>query len=98
MRTRARTDSNHAAIVSALRSAGCLVQSLAATGKGVPDLLVCCPRGKLQLLEVKSGDGKLKPDQIRWHAAWSRIAGIALHVVRNEAEALMAVGIEVREQ
>jgi hypothetical protein len=98
MRTRARTDSNHAEIVGALRAVGCLVQSLAAIGKGVPDLLVCCPRGRLHLLELKMAKGKMKPDQVTWHATWARIAGVALHVVRSEVEALKAVGIEVREQ
>lgn len=40
MRRAARTDANQTAIVEALRKCGASVQSLAAVGKGVPDLLV----------------------------------------------------------
>lgn len=55
LRRAARTDANHTAIVQALRAAGCSVLSLAAVGKGAPDLLV--GRGsKNTLLEVKDGN------------------------------------------
>ena len=40
MRQAAKVDDNQAAIVEALRSLGASVESLAAVGKGVPDLLV----------------------------------------------------------
>lgn len=56
MRRAARVDANHAEIVAALRDRGCLVQSLAALGHGVPDLLVKAPRGKSTA------------DQVRWQA------------------------------
>ena len=36
----ARVDDNHVAVVEALRKAGAMVQSLAAVGDGVPDLLI----------------------------------------------------------
>lgn len=61
MRRRAKLDANHGQIVRALELAGCSVQSLAALGGGVPDLLVLC-RGKLSLVEVKDGD---KPPSAR---------------------------------
>lgn len=72
----ARTDSNHTDVVKALRKAGCRVQSLASVGKGVPDLLVGSPTGRLVLLEVKDGAKvpsarKRTPDQVTWHEAWS---------------------------
>ena len=75
MRRRARTDSNHAEIVEALRRAGCTVQSLAAIGDGTPDLLVGYD-GRNLLVEVKDGSKspsrrRLTPDESTWHAAWA---------------------------
>lgn len=63
-----------------------MVQSLAAVGKGVPDLLVCCS-GKLALVEVKDGDKcpsaqKLTPDQIQFHSQWP------VQIITNETEAI----------
>ena len=74
MRRAAKVDANQTEIVKALRQVGASVQSLAATGKGVPDLLVGF-RGKNLLLEVKDGgkvksDRKLTPDQVEWHQGW----------------------------
>lgn len=97
MRRRARTDLTHAPIVKALRDAGCLVQSLASLGHGVPDLLVANWHGDLFLLEVKSDDEDLTPDQVAWHARWVRLSTVgpsgALAIVHNEREALDAVGV-----
>lgn len=75
MRRAARTDRNHTEIVDALRKAGCSVQSLAAVGKGCPDLLVA-RNGQLWLMEVKDGSKppsarELTWDQILWHQAWN---------------------------
>jgi hypothetical protein len=42
-RRAAKVDANHSAIVEALRKVGCKVLSLAANGKGCPDLLVGVP-------------------------------------------------------
>ena len=74
MRRAAKVDANQTEIVKALRQVGASVQSLAATGKGVPDLLVGF-RGKNLLLEVKDGGKvksarKLTPDQVEWHQSW----------------------------
>ena len=74
MRRAARTDANQQRIVDALRQCGATVQSLAAVGNGVPDLLIGY-RGCTALVEVKDGDKSasrrvLTPDQERWHAAW----------------------------
>ncbi len=93
MRRAAKIDANQDQVVSALRSAGVLVLSMAALGKGVPDLL-CAFHGKLVLLEVKDGNKppsarKLTQDQIEFHKAW---AGVPLHVVESPWDALKAVG------
>lgn len=92
MRRAAKIDANQDQVVGALRTAGATVQSLAAIGKGVPDLLVSFRDG-MYLLEVKDGAKPpsaraLTDDQVRWHAAW----GCAVHVVHNPEEALKAIG------
>lgn len=74
MRYAAKIDSNQNEVVDALRKAGASVQSLAALGKGVPDLLVAI-RGVNLLMEIKDGNKpksaqKLTDDQLKWHGAW----------------------------
>lgn len=71
----AKVDANHAQVVSALRAAGAMVESLAGVGKGVPDLLVGVS-GRLALFEIKDGAKvksaqKLTPAQVEWHARWA---------------------------
>ena len=88
MRQAAKTDYNQKSIVQALRTAGASVQSLAATGKGCPDLLVGYG-GINYLMEVKDGNKvpsaqKLTIDQEHWHSVWKG----AVHIVKNENEAL----------
>lgn len=75
-RLAAKVDSNHKAVVAALRSVGdhVSVVSLAAQGKGVPDLLVGV-FDRTHLCEVKDGDKvpsrrKLTPDQQRFTEQW----------------------------
>lgn len=76
MRRAARVDSNHAAVVGALRACGCEVESLAALGGGVADLLVWHrSTRRLILIEVKDGarspsKRRLTVDQVRWHDRW----------------------------
>ena len=78
MRTPRRVDAKHAAIAEGLRRAGFSVTSIAAVGKGAPDLLVgkATSTGRLNgLLEVKDGSKpparrRLTPDEDAWHASW----------------------------
>jgi len=91
VRTAARVDDNHQQITAALRQAGVLVLSLAAVGKGCPDLL-CSLRGHLMLLEVKDGAKppsrrKLTPEQEVFHSLWP------VSVVTDVASAFDAVGL-----
>jgi hypothetical protein len=86
MRRAARVDENQSAVVIALRACGCEVQSMAAIGKGVPDLLVSY-RNQLLLLELKDGSKppsarKLTPAQIEWHKRWP------VHVVTSVEDAI----------
>ncbi len=90
----AKVDRNQPEIVAALRKVGAFVQSLAAVGHGVPDLLVGF-RGETVLIEVKDGAKpasarQLTDDQIRWHAGW---LGGRCVVVRDVTEALAAIGV-----
>lgn len=102
MRRAAKVDDNHRAVVEAFRALGCLVQSLAAIGKGCPDLLVAVPDydrsqmsevRRLIVCEVKDGSKppsarKLTPDEVAWHAAW---AGAPIFVVTSVADVLRVI-------
>ena len=93
MRKAARIDANQTAVVSALRAAGATVQSLAAVGDGVPDLLVGF-RSATILMEVKDAaqppsKRRLTPDQRNWHGKWR---GGALATVDGPEAALRALG------
>lgn len=100
MRRAAKVDANHAAIVKALRDAGCGVLDLSAVGKGCPDLLVHPPAfpecRMMVMLEVKDGKKppsarKLTPQQEKFHATWKGW----IHVVTSPDEALRALGLVV---
>ena len=89
----ARVDSNHREIADALRAVGASVVSLAAIGRGVPDLLVGF-RGVNYLLEIKTTKGKLTPDQTEFTALYRG----AFVVVRSIGEAYDAIGIKENQQ
>jgi Holliday junction resolvase len=94
MRRAAKVDANQEQVVEALRAAGASVQTLAAVGKGVPDLLVGY-QGKTLLLEVKDGrrppsERRLTEDQLKWHGAWR---GGPLAVVDGPEAALRMLGV-----
>jgi hypothetical protein len=84
MRRAARVDTNHAAIVAALRAAGASIVSLASLGHGVPDLLVC-GAGWCRLIEIKTPTGKLTSDQVAFAAHWQ---GPPVVIVRSVDEAM----------
>ena len=93
MRRAAKIDANQEAVVSALRSAGATVQSLAAVGDGVPDLLVGYQK-QTYLIEVKDGrktpsQRKLTDAQVKWHENWQ---GGFLSVSEDPEQALKFIG------
>jgi Holliday junction resolvase len=95
MRRAAKIDRTQPEIVEALRKAGATVQSLAAVGAGVPDLL-CGWHGMTLLIECKDGalppsGQSLTPDQVAWHSAWR---GRPVWVIRSAEEALAALKSE----
>lgn len=93
MRRAAKIDANQEAVVSALRAAGASVQSLAAVGDGVPDLLVGF-KEQTYLIEVKDGrktpsQRKLTDAQVKWHENWK---GGFLSVSEDPEQALKFIG------
>lgn len=99
MRRAAKIDDNHWQIVSALKAAGCFVQSLAAVGGGVPDLLVV-RAGNIYLLELKDGSKppsarELTREQRAWHARIAVYNCDRIRVVNSPEEALEAVGVKI---
>lgn len=93
MRRAAKIDANQTAIVSALQAAGASVQSLAAVGNGVPDLLVG-RASRIWLIECKDGNKppsarQLTPDQREWIDAWR---GTPVVVAYGPDDALRAIG------
>ncbi len=85
MKLAARIDANQPDLVAFFRAHGCEVESLAAVGKGVPDLLIAWGH-KLALVEIKTEAGKLTPDQVKFHDRFPVV------VVRNEKGAADVVG------
>lgn len=51
--------------------------SLSLLGKGKPDLLIRNPQGVLFLIEVKTGQGKLTPPQVKFFEEWGDTVAIA---------------------
>ena len=83
-----RIDRNQPAIVRDLRKIGASVQSLAAIGKGCPDLLVGW-RGKNFTFEIKDSmqppsKRRLTPDEKQWAQLWSG----QVHVIHSAQEAI----------
>jgi hypothetical protein len=79
-------DGNQGAVVKALRKLGAHVAYIYRQGEGCPDLLVGW-RGRWYPVEVKAGDARLTPAEVRWHAAAKR-AGLKVLVVRSPADAV----------
>lgn len=76
MRRAAKIDNNQTEIVDELRAAGYSVQSLAAIGKGCPDLAVA-KLGITILVEVKDVNGKLNEQQKAFFQSWKGICIVA---------------------
>ncbi len=87
-RLAARTDSNQADIVDALRKAGAQVYLTHRVGGGFPDL-VCGYKGHTILIESKTLGGALNKKQRLFFDLW--VGGYA-YVIRNIADALCVLG------
>ena len=91
MRKHGKLDSNHREIVAALRQCGAFVQSVADVGNGCPDLIVAY-HGRIFMMEIKDGAGKLTAGEDAWVAECERIGGVAVHIVRSAEDALRVIG------
>lgn len=78
-----RTDNNQKQITKDLIKAGVSVRSLHKVGKGIPDLL-CGFRGITKIIEIKTEDGELTPDQKEFIENWNGQYAIA----KNSEEAI----------
>lgn len=87
-----RVDGNQKIIVEALEAAGVAVRSLAAVGDGMADLL-CATAERTWLIEVKTKDGTLKPDQTRFFASWPG----EIQLVRTIDDALATIGRRAKQ-
>jgi hypothetical protein len=92
--TAKRIDANQPTIVAGLRESGAFVQSLAAVGQGVPDLLVGF-RGAWYLLEIKNPNvppskQQLTADERGWHLHASPCAPV--HIVLTVDDAYRVIG------
>ena len=87
MRRHGKTDNNQTEIVAGLRAVGASVTSLADLGHGVPDLLVG-HHGETFLMEVKTPEGSLTPDQVEYNQTWR---GRTIMVVRSVEDAIKRV-------
>jgi hypothetical protein len=89
-----KVDANHIDIVKGLRAVGAEVQSLAALGRGAPDVLVGF-RKTWYVAELKDGKKsasrrKLTEAEKIWHERFSRIAPV--HIWTSLEEALKTIG------
>ena len=84
-----KIDSNQTEIVSWLRGIGALVYSTASLGKGFPDI-VCGYRGEIYLFEIKTPEGKLTRDEVKFHEQWFGY----VHVVRSISEVKNVIGVK----
>ena len=99
MRRAAKIDGNQETIVYALRQLGASVQSLAAVGSGVPDLLVGY-RGACLLFEIKDPSQKpshqrLTPAQEKWHREWKGHVVVVRYASEAVAELERVLGPKV---
>jgi len=93
---RVKRDANHAKIVRALEKAGRRVEDMAAVGGGFPDIIVHWG-GRVVFMEIKNPDGRDRDEssQQKFRARWT---GPPVVIVRSEAEALAATGVQLRDQ
>jgi hypothetical protein len=88
-----KVDANQPEIVDTFRAVGATVAIISDRGDGFPDLIVGL-LGETELVELKSPEGKLTPDQKTWHGTWR---GRPVRIVRTIVEAL-ALAAEMRKR
>lgn len=79
-----------------VRKAGGTTIKLMPTTVGVPDRLVLMPYGKMDLVELKSPVGRLRPDQRVWHERAGRM-GIPVTVLNSQDAVRQWVDLKSRD-
>lgn len=77
-----KVDANQAEIIAAFRALGCSVHDCSGVGGGFPDLVVGCAGVNL-LVECKTGEGTLTPDQVRFIGEWRGL----VYIIRSAQDA-----------
>lgn len=93
MRKHGKTDNCQQDIVLELRRAGASVLVMSSLGGGAPDICVGYG-GKTVLMELKSSNGKLTPDERAFFEEWRGAA----YVVASPAEALGVLLQDITER
>jgi len=90
----AKSDSNQAAIVAALRAVGVIVTDTHRLGDGFTDVFCFVPwTGQIHALEIKAPGGKLTKHEQAWHALHADCEYV--HIVFSVDEAFEACGVNV---
>ena len=90
MRRDAKVDANQPEIVAALKKVGATIWHTYPLGRGGPDIVVGYG-GRSYPMEIKSKDGVLTEDEVKWHKAWQG----NISIVRSVDEALEVIGIGI---
>ena len=72
MRCAAKRDGSEAAVVAVLEKFGCTVIRL--SQRGIPDLLVKTPDGRVHIIECKDRGGTFTADQLKFIRKWGPVA------------------------
>ena len=82
-----KSDANQKQIVEALRRMGVFVFDLHGAGKGCPDLLLAY-LGQWHLVEIKTANGKLSEQQIKFIERSSDIGKVSVVILRSVDQAI----------
>lgn len=86
-----RVDKNHGDVKAFFEAHGCVVESLAHAGRGIPDLLVgFAPTLRVAVVEIKAPKGRTKPRTLAQQEKF-RAKFPMTFVVRDDASALTAI-------
>lgn len=89
-----KRDANYKEIVDAFHDCGCMwidLDPVAKSDPGCPDGIAIWPGG-FCMVEIKTSEGRLSPEQEAWHARYRGPKG-TLAVVRSRAQALAIRGV-----
>lgn len=80
-------DANHVAVSGWYEELFCSVLDLSSVGFGCPDLAVAAA-GRMELVEVKAQDGRVKPSQKTFASTWR---GPRIVIARTQADVIAHV-------